>query len=89
MDEEKCIVIGNVYVEGVDYFDVEAKIDEGDEEDLHLILRFKLQIEDQFITIERWIWITEPTLLRIMCETLEKRAKELKEEEAEDANRSK
>ena len=94
MEEENWIVIGDVYEEGVDYFDVEAKIDKDDDEDLQLSLRFKLQIEEQFVTVERSIWITEPTLLKLMCATLEERTKKLmkkkglNEEEEKDANRN-
>ena len=94
MEEENWIVIGDVYEEGVDYFDVEAKIDKDDDEDLQLSLRFKLQIEGQFITVERSIWITEPTSLKLMCATLEERTKKLmkkkglNKEEEKDANRN-
>ena len=94
-EEENWIVIGDVYDDTNGYYhDVEAKIDEDDNEDLQLCLRFKLQIEGQFITVERGIWITEAMLLKLMCNTLEERTKKLMEkkglnEEVKDANRSK
>lgn len=88
MEEENWIVIGNVYDDASrKYCDVEARIDE-DDESPQLYLRFKLPIEEQYITVEKCVWITEPTFLKLWCARFEERTRKLNEEVVKDANRN-
>lgn len=90
MSEENWIVIGDFYDEASDsWFEVEAKVKEDVEPKApELYLKFKVRFDEQCVEVKKCIWIAEPTLLKLMCETLEERTRKLNEEVVKDADRN-